>query len=223
MAYLERVLAWNAKVGRKPTDVMAGLETLIESNDPDVVALQEFKGYVGQLRDRFAGKWWIYAHNDWPEANDNPVMVSHAFGQKHRGGEDGWNTLRTETEWTGPQGGDHQGRTWTWVKVAGVFVLSLHRCTDGNGRNSEAFTEEARHLTKWIRNHTPAVVIGDHNCGKGADFPGASRLVATDVGGRIKGIEDVPVDYALEHGIKGTAKVLNGHGSDHRAIKWVRS
>lgn len=209
----------------RPTgEVLDGLATLIDSTNPDVVCLQEFKGYVGKARDRFGGNWFIYAHNDWAESNDNPVMVRKAgHEQAERDTKNGWDTLRTTTDWTGPQGGTHHGRTWTWVKVSGVWVLSFHRCTGGKDRNQRAFMEEYDTVVTWIGNHTPCLVIGDHNCGKSATFPGASKLIAQEVGGSLSGHPEADIDYAIQTGVKGSLDVKGSQGSDHRAIIWKRT
>jgi hypothetical protein len=149
-----------------------------------------------------------------------PVMTwKGTYSKKSRGQKDGWDTLRTTTTWTGPQGGKHKGRTWTWVKCSGLWVLSLHRCTGGKDQNKAAFTEEHDKLVKWIGNHTPCLVIGDNNCGSGADFQGSSLRVKEHAHGGIDA--SGTIDYAIQKSANGTIEVLKPRGSDHEAILWT--
>lgn len=215
-----RILCWNAKVNRPVGEVLDGLASLIDSTNPKVVCLQEFKNYIKKARDRFSDDWFVYAHADWSESNDNPMLVRRdGHDQQTRGEKNGWDTLRTRKDWTGPHGNIHHGRTWTWVKVSGMWVLSLHRVTGGDGKNKAAFGEEFDVLTTWITNHSPCLVIGDHNCGPNATFPHASKLIASEVGGSIS--HDGGIDYGIQRGVKGTVATKGKHGSDHPAILWT--
>lgn len=215
-----RVVAWNAKVGRDSAAVLDGIHELIEAMSPDVLALQEAGGYLPALRDTYGDRWRVYAHHDWPEANQCPLLVSRDFTLKERG--QGWGTLRTTVDWVGPQGGVHQGRTWTWCKVNGLHVMSLHRCTDGDGRNQQAAAEERHALVQWIGKHKPALVIGDHNWGPQNKHPDASKQVARDAGGKLSH-PGHGIDYAIQRGVAGTVTERGSHGSDHPAILWKRS
>lgn len=214
------MVSWNAKVSRDPQQVMSGLRDIVGDLDPDVVCLQEFKGYMKALRDTFGGDWFIYAHADWDESNDNPLMVRRAgHEQLERGVKNGWDTLRTRTDWTGPHGNVHHGRTWTWAKVSGVWVMSFHRVTGGNGKNRAAFAEEHDAVVTWLGNHQPAVVIGDHNCGPHVTtYPNTSRLIADHAGGGID--HHGGIDYAIVVDANGEVTWHGKHGSDHPAIRW---
>lgn len=210
-------------MNRSDDQVGDSLAQLIADWLPDVICLQEAQGYLDVLRNRFDCGWWTYAHKDWKESGHNPVLTRRdLYSQKHRGQADGWDTVRTTEKWVGPQGGSHKGRTWTWVKVQGLWVMSLHRCTDGDGKNKAQFGAEYDALCKWMRNHSPCVVLGDHNCGPKKTHPGASKLVAQAVGGACRYDDTDPgIDYALTLGRKGTLERGKPYGSDHGATLLV--
>lgn len=218
----DRVLSWNAKVGRDNKQVTDGLADLIDNTNPDVVCLQESMKYVKSIRDRFGDHWFVYAHDEWEESNMNPVMVRKKGHDKQQRGE-GWNTVRTATVWTGPQGGTHKGRTWTFVKVKDLWVMSFHRCTGGHDQNKDAFMEEFDQVLKWVKNRgeSPLLIIGDHNCGPKADFPGSSWRIKNKIDGAITNT-DAGVCYAIKRGIPGTMVSKGAHGSDHPAILFKR-
>ena len=221
-ADIDKVVSWNAKVGRNAGSVMDGLGEILDNTGCDVACLQEFGGYVAAARDTFGVDWYIYAQGGWDESQMNPVMVRKAnHSKKQQGAESGWDVLRTTTTWVGPQGGSHKGRTWTYVKVSGVWVMSLHRCTDGNGKNQAAFKEESQALTKWMQGHSPCLVIGDHNCGPKATYYWASKPTSQAAGGNVSH-PGGGVDYALQLGVKGDVVTKGKHGSDHAAVVWKR-
>lgn len=212
-----KVVSWNCKVGRDQGVVGDSLKEIIDTKNPQVVLLQEAGGYVDMLRDRFDHAWFVYAKGGWDESMMCPVLVRK---QDHNRKEYdvGWDTLRTHTSWTGPQGGVHRGRTWTWVKCEGVLYLSLHRCTSGNDKNKAAFREEYDVLVKFLNNRSePIVVMGDHNCGSKKEFPGASRLIAQAVGGKVRADTDDPgIDYGITVDVKGEVyRMDRSFGSDH--------
>jgi endonuclease/exonuclease/phosphatase family metal-dependent hydrolase len=218
----KRVVSWNMKVGRNHQTVLDGLADLIKATNPSVVCLQEAKGYVGDLRKRFGNQWHIYAQNDWEEAADNPVMTLAAqYKGKKRGDPNGWDTLRTTTHWVGPQGGGHKGRTWTWAKCDGLWVMSFHRVTAGKDKNQAAFRETYDNVGKWIGGHSPCLILGDHNCGPGATFAWASKPLAQTAGGTISAPSSGGIDYAIQHNVKGTVVTKGNYGSDHPAILWT--
>lgn len=219
-----RVLSWNAKISRQPSEVMLGLANLIANTKPEVICLQECTQYTDEIRSRFGDQWYVYAQNDWHEANECPVMVSkRGHTRRKRGHGRGWDTLDTKIRWTGPEGGVHKGRTWTYVKVGGVWVMSLHRATDLDGKNRKACAEEHDRLVQWIGNHQPCLVIGDHNCSARADFPGASSKVAEHSRSTLAFESGAGlVDYAIQHGTQGEIRVKDKHGSDHAAVLWVK-
>ena len=209
---VRRVASWNCKVGRGDDAVGDGLRELIADHDPDVICLQEGMHYVDMLRHRFDG-WFVYARGGWPESDNCPVMVRKNGREKKEYG-DGFNTLRYTTKWVGPQGGAHDGRTWTYVNVDGITVMSLHRCTGGKDKNAEAFYDEYQKLTAFLKDREkPVVIFGDHNCGPSKTFKGASKNVATDTESKIS--HDGGIDYVIRRGIKGTVKHGKAYGSDH--------
>jgi endonuclease/exonuclease/phosphatase family metal-dependent hydrolase len=220
-----RIVSWNAKVGRPNDEFERDLRELIADQKPDVICLQEAGKYTQVLRNKFTD-WNTYARQGWSESDMNPVMVKKKPLWRKRKRGKGWDTLRTKTVWEGPQGGEHTGRTWTWVQVGGMRIMSFHRCTGGKDKNKAAFVEEARVVTPWIESNVkPTFVFGDHNCGPRQDHKGASHNIAQAVNGRVLfDAADPGIDYAIADGVKGTVRHLNKkYGSDHRAVLFVKS
>lgn len=217
-----RIVAWNAKVNRDPDTVLDQLHDIIETHDPQVICLQEFHQYAGPAKQRFgkegSGKWYVYAHNDWQYANNCPVMVRSATHDQQTRGQ-GWNTLRTTTDWSGPKGKVFNGRTWTYVKTNSAWILSLHRCTGGDGPNKAAFREEYEALEQWARNHAelPVIILGDHNIGPGSTCAHSSKLLADAIGGAVLH-PGGGVDYAVKQDVRGQVTKGGKHGSDHCCI-----
>jgi endonuclease/exonuclease/phosphatase family metal-dependent hydrolase len=220
---LLKVVGWNCKVGRGDDAVAESLRALIADTHPDVICLQEAMHYVDMLRNRFDDDWHVYAHGGWPESTNCPMLVSRDHSKKSYDG--GWDTLRTHTPWTGPQGGHHDGRTWTWVKVEGKVVASLHRCWGGTGRNSESFQEEHDKIAAFIDGRDePVLFLGDHNVGPRDDAAGSSKRIAHKVDGSVRFDEDEPgIDYALCKRIKGKVKRTKTYGSDHKAVVFTET
>jgi endonuclease/exonuclease/phosphatase family metal-dependent hydrolase len=221
-----RIVSWNAKVNRDPDTVMGDLHRLIEDWDPQVICLQEFYQYVGAAKKRFgkegSGNWWVYAHNDWKQAGNSPVMVRSATHDQQKRGQ-GWDTVRYTTKWTGPKGTVFDGRTWTWVKTNSAYFMSVHRCTGGEGKNKEAFADEYDLLVRWAQTHDnlPVVLLGDHNCSQADDHKGSSKKVAAAIGGGITGPKS-GVDFAVRRGFTGSAKDIPKYGSDHEGVFILR-
>ena len=212
-----KVLTWNAKVGRPNDEFGDALQQLIRDTEPDVIVLQEAGKYTEVLKKRFGKKWYVYAKSGWDESDMNPVLVWKKGHQKKKYGK-GWGTVRTHKTWTGPQGGDHKGRTWTWVHVDEHRIMSYHRCTGGKDQNKDAFVEEYDVTSGWIRKQTvPVIIFGDHNCGPKATHKGSSKKIAQSVDGRvIFDTEEPGIDYVLSKGVRGTTNRLKkDYGSDH--------
>jgi exonuclease III len=220
-----RIVSWNAEVNRTDDEFGDALANLIRDLNPGVICLQEAGAYVNVCRNRFADDWWTYAHNDWNEANNDPVLVSRRYAEKQRGDAHGWNTLRNKTGWEGPHGHAHPGRTWTWVYVDGRFVMSLHRVTGGKKKNKAAFKEERANLVAWIeaRPDDPIIVIGDHNIGPYDKATAGSWEVAYDVSGSCRhDDDDAGIDYAVCKRQKASeVKRVGSYGSDHKALLFV--
>jgi exonuclease III len=219
----DKVVSWNTKVNRDPGTVGNNLQDLIDDTKPDIICLQEAGGYVSMLKNRFGEKWWVYAKSGWEESQMNPVLVWKKDRAKQTY-EDGWNTLRYQTKWTGPQGGVHYGRTWTWVLVDDAVVMSFHRCTNGSGSNSNAFIDEHDKVVNWAgHRNRPWLVLGDHNCGPAKTFAGSSKKIAMHTESWIRSDPADPgIDYAITHGMEGTVKHGKAYGSDHEAIIFNR-
>jgi endonuclease/exonuclease/phosphatase family metal-dependent hydrolase len=217
-----RIVTWNCKVGRDPQTVATKVRELIDDTNADVVCLNEAGGYIGALHNKFDENWYVYAKDGWEESRMNPVLVKRSLG-KRQGYGDGWGTLRTTTQWNGPQGGSHEGRTWTWAVVGDLIAMSFQRCTDGDGKNSKAFVEEHDKVVKFSDNHQKfdLLVIGDHNCGPQKDFKGSSKRIAEHIGGKVRA--EGGIEYAITRGTGGSVKDTGKtYGSDHPAVLWTR-
>jgi hypothetical protein len=216
---VKRIASWNAKVGRNVGTVLDQLHDLIVDLDPQAIALQEFAGYVSAARDRYGDKWWILADAD--KGNDCPLFVRRAALDA----APEWGCRWYRTDWTGPQGGEHEGRTWTWCRLPDdTEILSLHRCWNkGQTRNGAAYEDEAELLVNAYGDPgtRPLVLIGDTNTGYNADGPHTMRDIANRVGGNLRAGHGV--DYALTRGQSGTMSTGSYYGSDHPAIMFTRS
>ena len=213
---LRTAVGFNCHVGRSPAKVVTGLRRLIADTDADVIALQEARGYVTALKLAFPA-WKVYAKSGWPDSDHCPVMVRRNLPRGRRYGH-GWGTVRIENGWT-YEGTPKPGRTWTWVKVDGTFVLSLHRVRGGHGGNSVSYLEEAHALREWFDDHDgPMVAIGDANEGPVDTRPNTMLQIARKVGGRlIFDRDDRGIDYALARGLTGHLERTDSYGSNHDA------
>lgn len=223
-----KIVSWNVEVNRSDDEVKKALKNLISDHGPNVICLQEAKQNVDMLKNHFGhdngGDWWVYAHGEWDESNNCPVMVRDNYSKKSRG--DGWDTLRTTTTWEGPNGNKHKGRTWTYVLVDGIWIMSYHRCTGGKSKNKSASQEERRVTVDWInqRDSGPVLVFGDHNYNPKEQDPGwSSWNIANDVSGSVRYDKDeVTVDFAICRNLKAqTVERVGSYGSDHHAVKFV--
>lgn len=234
---LRRIGTHNVRVGRGWRAVARGLREFIAAHDPDVIALQEARNYVLALRIAFATRWRIYAPptTAGPEARDCPVMVRRDLPRARRRRRGGWGWVQNRIGWRGPKHGWlHPGRTWTWVTVDGVAILSLHRVwtpprpTRGRGPNAPAYAEEAAALREWLDKHRRAVVIGDANGSTTDPHPASMRATARATGAQLVDDHDDPgIDYAAVKGLDGKLRRLRRFGStpdvpgdrepDHRA------
>lgn len=218
----EVIVSFNAEVGRGGKAAVHSIRGIIEDHPRvSVIALQESEGYVDDLRQTFKG-WKTYAKAGWPESDNCPIMVKRSeYTPRTRYGKT-WGTLKCNRTWIGPKAGlKHPGRTWTWVKVGGVYVLSLHRVWGGERDfkgNGAAYAEEARKLTEWIREHQPCVVFGDTNCGFYEKHDNSMRDIREAVNGLLIADDNEPgIDYALTKRVTGVVRRTKTYGSDHKA------
>lgn len=217
MARELRVIAtWNTHVGRDPIEVIIGLRRLIHDTRADVICLQEARGYVTALRLAFP-TWRIYAKAGWPDSNHAPVMVRRSLRRGRHYGT-GWGTVRIEADWV-YAGTSKPGRTWTWVRVDGVYILSLHRIVSSRGDNGESYLEEAHALREWFDEHGgPMVAFGDCNEGPRDTRPNTMLAISRKVKGTLASDRDEPgIDYALVRDLTCTVERTDTYGSDHRA------
>lgn len=215
------IVSFNGKVGRGGPAMVRSIKGIITDHPQvSVILLQESEGYVDDLRKHFKG-WKVYAKAGWPESDNCPVMVKRTAYAPRVRYKKTWGTLSCGLGWDGPHGQHHPGRTWTWVKVGGVYILSLHRVWGGEGfkGNDKAYREEGRKLTEWIKNHQPAIVFGDTNTAWTATHKGSMRDIRAAVKGKLICDEDnAGIDYALV--TKLSAQVHRGkdYGSDHHCV-----
>lgn len=211
---MTRVVSWNCKVGRNANTVVGNLRDLIQDLDPDVILLQEAKGYVSAFRDAFGDGWQIYADAD--KGKDDPVMAREKIKV------DTWGVRKYTTHWVGPQGGDQKGRTWTFIQTGGVEYLSLHRCWGGTkDSNAKAYADEASLLVKaYGASGRPFVVFGDTNTSPSATYPNSMKDLAKRTGGKLI-TPGGGIDYALVRGVTGSMGSKKAYGSDHDAVLFV--
>lgn len=211
---MTRVVSWNCKVGRNTSTVVGNLQDLVRDLDPDVILLQEAKGYVSAIRDAFKKSWQIFADSD--AGKDDPVMVREGISVSD------WGTRKYTTHWVGPQGGDQKGRTWTYAVIDGTEYLSLHRCWGGTkDSNAKAYADEASLLVKaYGSSGRPFVVFGDTNTSPSASYPNSMKDIAKRTGGKLI-TPGGGIDYAVVRGVTGTMGSKKPYGSDHDAVLFV--
>ena len=219
----DTIVSYNTKVARPGFEVVKSIRQILHDNpETDVLCLQEAQGYIDDLRRNFNGGWYLYAKSGWTESMQNPVMVRKKQGFPARDYTHGWGVVKNMRHWIGPKHGwDHPGRTWTWVKVGQLYVMSLHRATDGDGQNKRAYIEEAERLEGFMerRGQKPVVIIGDTNTGLHAQHPGSMQKIKEHVRGKLIADADDPgIDYALtSKGVEGIVHRTQHYGSDHQA------
>jgi hypothetical protein len=224
----DTIVSFNAKVGRGgPAMIKSVREILDDHPHTDVLLFQECEGYIDDLRRAFTGPnkgWYVYCRDGWKESMMNPVMVRKATGFPKRTYGGGWGTIINKTPWIGPKHGlHHPGRTWTWVKVGKVHVVSLHRVTGGQAKNKQAYLEEARRLTRFFEAKRPeasVIVFGDTNTGYRDTHDGSMRDIRAEVEGRLIADQESPgIDYALTtRNVSATMQRTQQYGSDHKMV-----
>lgn len=218
--HLPNVSTWNAKVGRSSWAVVRGLRELVRDQDPDVVLLCEVvPRYLRAIRLAFP-RWRIYAKRGWPESRQCPVMERRSMGKRLRYGK-GWGTVRMAEPWAGPQGGRHDGRTWTWIRRGGR-LMSTHRAWTGpGGKNQRAHMEEAWTMARWLEAGGPAAALGDQNVRPGDRRAGSSQDIAKVTGGRVLyDRRDPRIDHAVAVGLDGSVEHGPKYGSDHHSTRY---
>ena len=221
----DTIVSFNGKVGRGGNAMIKSVKDLLKDHpSTDVFCFQECEGYIEELRREFNGGWYLYVRGGWDESRMSPVMVRKAEGFPKREYGAGWGVVRNKLPW------EHKkrkpGRTWTWVKVGQVWVMSLHRVTDGNGENKRAYREEAKRLVNFMErgNDRSIIIVGDTNTGYRATHDGSMRDVRAQVGGRLIADQSDPgIDYALtsQH-ISAHMRRTKRYGSDHQAAVMSR-
>jgi endonuclease/exonuclease/phosphatase family metal-dependent hydrolase len=217
---LRTIVSYNCHVGRHPAEMTRELRNLIRDTRADVICLQEARGYINAIRLAFP-RWKVYAKPGWPDSDHCPVMVRRSIPRGRVYGR-GWGTVRIEQGWvyTGNGGATPKpGRTWTWVRVDGVHVLSLHRIPGKAGNNNLSYAEETHALREWFAEHGgPMVAIGDANESPKDVNAGTMLAISRKVGGRLIHDKDDPgIDYACARELRGHLERIGNYGSDHRA------
>lgn len=211
-----RVVVWNMKVGRGHR-ALADLRRLVRDQRPDALLLQEAMNYVRLIRVLFPA-YRVYAPRGWSEAANCPVMVRRTVPRGHRKRR-GWSWVRCSERWTyAKYNVVHPGRTWTAVRVAGVWLLSVHRAPRGLSKlNRHAGSEEAEQLVDWFDEHAGAMFAGgDMNHAAGRRGRDTSQHVARRMKGEVVG--PVGIDHGIARGLTATCRVLGDYGSDHDAL-----
>lgn len=222
----DTIVSYNAHVGRRGHEVIKSVRDILNDNpETDVICFQESQTYVEDLRRAFNGGWYIYAKGGWTESMQNPVMVRRSWAFREYG--HGWGTVKNLKHWIGPvHDWDHPGRTWTWVKVGQLYVMSLHRATEGSGQNKRAYLEEAHRLEGFLerRGTKPVVIIGDTNTAPRADHLGSMQKITEHTRSKLIVDEEEPgIDYALtSKGVDGVLNRTKHYGSDHKAAVMKR-
>lgn len=220
----ECIVSFNAQVGRGGPAMIRSVRQIIEAHPRvSVFLFQESEGYVDDLRKSFKG-WKVYAKGGWPESDNCPIMVKRTAYLPRVKYQKNWGTLTCTRRWTGPKAGKrHPGRTWTWVKVGGIYVMSLHRLWGGEQDykgNGDAYLEEARKLTEWTLNRqAPVIIFGDTNCGFDERHKGSMRDIREGVNGRLIADKDkAGIDYALTRKVTAEVRRSKDVGSDHNPV-----
>lgn len=214
-----RVVAWNMKVGRG-RQALADLRRLVREQRPDALLLQEAMHYVRLIRVLFPG-FRVYAPKGWPEAANCPVMVRRTVRRGIRK-RHGWTWVRNSERWTyAKYGVEHPGRTWTAVRVLGVWLLSVHRAPGGLGRgNRLAGADEADALVDWFDEHAgPMFASGDVNHAAGRRGRDTSQHVARRAHAEVVGPPGI--DHGIARDLDVTWRLLEHYGSDHPAVLYL--
>lgn len=219
--YPDRVVFWNAKVGRGRFRVMRDLAQLLRDTDPDAVGLQEFGNYVMAARIRFALNWRVFAERGWPDSDECPVMVRRRRFPRRPRGSRRWGTIHMRIGWTHKK--PKPGRTYTWAYAGVLVLLNGHRVTHGwivGDRNRAAYREESERTSAFFDANPGQSILSvwDANTPVRAKTPGTPAAIAAQVGGHLIYDHDDPgVEYAIARGLRGRLRKLGHYGSDHRA------
>lgn len=213
-----RVIAWNAKVGRNPADVVAALAIAIERTDADVVILTEAAAYARPLR-RLVG-WQVRHARGWAEARNVVVLVRNGLRVRRVV------SVRNWRRWVGPKlGKDHAGRTFLLVDIGARWrIVGVHRTPGGpGGPNAVAWAEEHARLARVADrpgSHRRAlVIVGDQNCEADDRHPLSIGGLADTIGGQVVATH-TKVDHAIVRDATGRGTRHDYYGSDHPLVSY---
>lgn len=216
-----RVLTWNTEVGRNGADVLKALRFMAQHYRPDVIALQEARPYRDEVA-RLHGYTAYYPKGKSGEAGDTITLlrdpaVARAVSVVMR-------ALRMKSQWHGPKAGKlHHARIFPEVTRDWFTVVNVHRTRPSWSADGAAFVEEDKALSQSAEESPTDVwiCVGDQNIGT---RPGDKRLahgpwaLAKAIGANVITTDPGHVDYAIGRGVRGTARRLDNHGSDHGAV-----
>lgn len=210
-----RLILWNAKVGRRPAEVVRAVRSMAREHDADGFLLQEAAGYFEALRD--LPGWDAVAPRGKGDARGNIILAPERSHVERR------HAIRCRLDWTGPKHGKHHdGRKMPVADVDDWRYVSVHRTRPGWSKGGLAFAEEFERLAEVAdRTRIPLVLGGDQNIGT---RPGADRgrhtpfALARRIGGTIITTHPGNVDYVIVRGLTGKAWELGEYGSDHNAV-----
>lgn len=209
---MNRVIAWNARVGRKPRRVARSVKRMARWHKVDVFVLLEASTYADALREKMPD-WHIFG-----QSTDALVLI-------RRGSEFTMDVIQHDVAWRGPKLHiDHTGRRWPIIDFGTWQLACLHRVPGGpmggttlDGFNKRAWGQEAVLLRTTARAATvPTLFVGDQNAT-------VMQMMAwvREAGGRVVRT-GLKVDWAWLVGkAQVTAKALGRHGSDHHAVLYV--
>lgn len=215
-----RIVAWNAKVGRKPVEFARQLELALSRTAADVVILTEAVAYAATLRGFLVG-WQVRHAHGWPEARNIVVLVRNGLPIRRVVGIRNWRS------WVGPKlGKAHVGRTFLLVDIGTRWrIVGVHRTSGGpNGPNAPAWAEEHRRLARLADrpgSHRRALVIaGDQNCEADDRHPLSIGGLADTIGGHVVATH-TKVDHAIVRDVTGRGTRHDYYGSDHPLVAYT--
>lgn len=224
------LVAWNAKVGRKPRTVVRDLSAFLDENGwPDVIVLCEAGRYTTELRRRLSSRYRVLRAG---REHDGIVMlVDRSVPIPTR------SLLVMRLGWIGPKAfRRHPGRTFPVVDLGKGKsqlrwrIVGIHRTPGGpsggvltRGRNRPAWEEEHARLLRLAartRSHRRVLVmVGDQNCEMSDRRPTSVGGLAEAIGARVIRT-GAKVDWAILRGGGGSGHRGPNLGSDHPLIRY---
>lgn len=216
-----RVISWNAEVSRSGAAVLKALRYMARRYRPDVIVLQEARPYRDEVQQLHGYSAFI-PHGKSGEAGDTITLlrdpaIARAVSAVMR-------VLRMRSQWHGPKAGKlHHARIFPMVTRGWFTVINVHRTRPSWSADGAAFVEEDKALRDAAEECPTDVllIVGDQNIGTRADDKRLEHgpwALAKAIGARVITTDPGHVDYLLGRGVRGEARRLDNHGSDHAAV-----